>query len=109
MVVVVHDTIPEKFPRFFPGHAEATAAKRHFIHRADVIVTVSRNTRADLLENYPEIRPGDRIVVAPLATRLRPHRQAPAPPGVLFSFMSVTGVDTRTSSGSPKPSPPAML
>ena len=90
MVVVVHDTIPEKFPRFFPGHAEATATKRHFIHRADVIVTVSRNTRADLLEYYPEIDPA-RIVVAPLATRLRPPRQAPAPPRPFLLYVGHRG------------------
>ena len=89
-LVVVHDMIPEKFPRFFPGQAEATAAKRHFIHRADVIVAVSRNTRADLLEYYPEIDPA-RIVVAPLATRLRPPRQAPAPPRPFLLYVGHRG------------------
>lgn len=77
-VVVVHDMIQEKFPRFFPDHAEAIGAKRHFITRADIIVTVSQNTRADLLEFFPKIDPS-RIIVAPLATRLRPPAGPTAP------------------------------
>jgi len=59
---IVYDLIPLRIPRFFPGNPEDYRAKmRELSRRTDFIVTISQNTKEDLVQliDYPD----DRILV----------------------------------------------
>jgi glycosyltransferase involved in cell wall biosynthesis len=51
-VVTVYDMIHELFPEEFPDAAQATAAKRAAINRADHVICISENTRRDLVSLF---------------------------------------------------------
>ncbi len=53
LVVTVNDLIPESFPDDFPDLRRRLACKRACIERADLIITISRATRCELLSRYP--------------------------------------------------------
>lgn len=55
LVVTIHDMIHEKFPEFIPFSEKVISNKKNLIHRADLIIAVSNNTKKDILEVYPEI------------------------------------------------------
>ena len=51
-VTTVHDMIHEKFPQFFRADDRTRHLKQAAVARADHIICVSENTRADLIELY---------------------------------------------------------
>lgn len=51
-VVTVYDMIHELFPDEFPDAAQATAAKRAAVERADHVICISENTRRDLVRLF---------------------------------------------------------
>jgi Glycosyltransferase len=51
-VVTVHDMIPELFPTEFKGARKTLAYKKKVILRADYIISVSDNTKRDLIDLY---------------------------------------------------------
>jgi len=53
-VVTVHDMTHEKFPELLDRRGRHAALKQRAIRRADSIICVSKRTRDDLLERYPE-------------------------------------------------------
>ncbi|PWT93943.1 MAG: hypothetical protein C5B54_00975, partial [Acidobacteria bacterium] len=57
-IVTVHDLIHIKFPQYFPGWkvkaAEFVMGKA--IDKADVVITVSKTTRNDLLNRFPQAK-----------------------------------------------------
>ena len=52
IVTTIHDTIPERFPHFFPGFKVHYAQKQKVLARADRVICVSESTRRDMLELY---------------------------------------------------------
>ncbi len=69
VAATIHDLIPENLPEFFPAYDPGP--KRRLLERADVVITVSNQTRTDLLERFPHLS-ANRVFVAPLAARLQP-------------------------------------
>ncbi len=61
-VVTVYDMIHELFPEEFPDAAQATAAKRAAVNRADRVICISENTRQDLVRLF-DIDPARTSVV----------------------------------------------
>lgn len=61
-VVTIHDFIYEKYFKGFKKWLHVYQ-KAHAINNADVIITVSNNTKKDLLEYYPKIQEKDIKVV----------------------------------------------
>lgn len=53
MVVTIHDMINEKVPDYRTSHAKQIESKKSLIYSATQIITVSENTKKDLLEIYP--------------------------------------------------------
>lgn len=57
LVVTVHDMIHEKYPQYFPSYDPTRNWKRKLIKRADRIIAISKNTKKDLMDFFPEILP----------------------------------------------------
>ena len=53
MVVTIHDMINEKVPEYKTSHAKQIQSKKSLIYNATQIITVSENTKKDLLKIYP--------------------------------------------------------
>jgi glycosyltransferase involved in cell wall biosynthesis len=53
VVLTVNDMIPELFPHHFRDIKTRLQVKKKCIRRADIIITISRNTRSDLVNYYP--------------------------------------------------------
>ena len=70
-VVTVYDMIHEKFPQFFPNNDKTSQFKKTAVQRADHIICISENTRADLIEILGIRR--DRTSVIHLAHTANPH------------------------------------
>jgi glycosyltransferase involved in cell wall biosynthesis len=49
-IVTIHDMIHEKFPQYFPARDMTSQCKKAAVQRAERIICVSENTRADLLD-----------------------------------------------------------
>lgn len=62
LVVTVYDMIPELFPESVPR--DVHRAKREFVARADLILTISECTRSDLIDCYGQ--PAAPVVTTPL-------------------------------------------
>ena len=62
LVVTVHDMTHEKFPQLLDRRGHHAALKRRAIRRADSIICVSKRTRDDLLERYPECANKTRVI-----------------------------------------------
>jgi glycosyltransferase involved in cell wall biosynthesis len=82
-VITVHDMIAELFPTPSKHSVRHIAEKKQAITQADHIFTVSKSTRNDLLQFFPEISP-DTITVTPLGPGLMappvpPTRYQPRP------------------------------
>lgn len=69
IVVTIHDMINEMVPEYKKSHANHIESKKHLIYNAKQIITVTENTKKDLLRLYP-VNP-DKISVI--------HHGAPAP------------------------------
>ncbi len=54
-VLTVHDMIHERFPQHFAANDPIAGWKRKAVARAEHIICVSQNTRADLLEVYGDV------------------------------------------------------
>jgi len=56
-VVTIHDMVPELYPEFVgDSYVDyATRQKRKCVANADVVITVSENTREDVLQHYDEL------------------------------------------------------
>jgi glycosyltransferase involved in cell wall biosynthesis len=83
-IVTVHDLIHFKFPGFFP-YWKVKAAQmlvRRVLKKADIVLTVSRTSRDDLVDFSPAI--GGKIRV--IHNRLSPEWLQPAPAGSLSSI-----------------------
>ena len=48
-IVTVYDMIHEKFPQFFPSNDKTRQIKKTAVNRADHVICISENTRADLI------------------------------------------------------------
>lgn len=57
LVVTVHDLIHELYPHLFNNSKKINARRESWIKAADLVITVSQNTRDDLLDYY-EVNPG---------------------------------------------------
>jgi len=77
-VLTVHDMIPELFQSEHPRIRESLPRKRAAIERADAIICVSRNTKADLLRLL-EV-PEEKVHVIPLASEVDRSLVNGAPP-----------------------------
>ena len=62
LVVTVHDMTHEKFPELLDRRGHHAALKHRAIRRADAIICVSKQTRNDLLERYPECANKTRVI-----------------------------------------------
>ncbi len=51
-VITVHDMIHEKFPNYFPNGRRLSTLKRKAIGLADHIITISENTKKDLMDIF---------------------------------------------------------
>ena len=69
-VLNVHDMIFEKYPHFFKDD-KRIANKKMLIEKANKIITISENTKIDLLNLYPYI-PENKIEVVYLAHSINP-------------------------------------
>lgn len=74
-VVTVYDMIHEKFPQFFPSNDKTSRFKKAAVQRADHIICISENTRADLIELFGVVR--DRTSVVHLAHTGNQRREGP--------------------------------
>jgi glycosyltransferase involved in cell wall biosynthesis len=63
IVVPVHDMIHELYPRDFPPGDPVAARKAAAVKRADHIICVSENTRADLLRFHPQVAAKTSVVL----------------------------------------------
>jgi glycosyltransferase involved in cell wall biosynthesis len=52
LVITIHDLIYELFPEFFPPSDKTAQQKGILIRKADHIITVSNNTKLDLIKHY---------------------------------------------------------
>ena len=52
LVITIHDLIYELFPEFFPPSDKTAQQKKILIKKADHIITVSNNTKFDLIKYY---------------------------------------------------------
>lgn len=75
IITTMHDTIPERFPQFFPGFKLHQADKQKVLLRADRVICVSESSRKDLLELY-DVNPAHVSVVL-LASSIEPPREGP--------------------------------
>ena len=66
-VLTVHDMIHELLPQYSEGQEHIIRNKKLLIEKADAIIAVSENTKADILKLYPHISP-KKIKVIHLAT-----------------------------------------
>jgi len=73
--VTVYDMIHEKFPQFFPENDKTSRFKKAAVQRANHIICISENTRADLIELLGVTR--DRTSVVHLAHTV--HRRTEGP------------------------------
>jgi glycosyltransferase involved in cell wall biosynthesis len=85
VVVPVHDMIHELYPEDFPAGDPTPARKAAAVARADHIICVSENTRADLLRFHPQVAGKTSVVLhgfdVPAAL---PPAPPPARPFLLF-------------------------
>ena len=85
VVVPVHDMIHELYPESFPAGDPVAARKAAAVRRADHVICVSENTRADLIRFHPDVAAKTSVVLhgfdvpAPL-----PPGPPPARPYLLF-------------------------
>lgn len=87
VVLTVYDMVHERFPELEPS-GRVVAAKRAAIARADVVLCISEQTRADLHDNYQVA--DDRVVVTHLATDLAPamaEGPEPVPPAPYLLYI----------------------
>ena len=78
-VLTVYDFVHEKIGGRSVAEKNLTILrKRAAIHRADLILAISENTRNDLLELFPRIDPAT-VIVTPLGVETNPYRP-PAEP-----------------------------
>ncbi len=68
-VVTVYDMIHEIFPESHPAHDPTTARKRAAVARADRVICISENTRADLLRLFGTSP--DKTIAIPLGVSFR--------------------------------------
>lgn len=52
VVITVYDMIHELFPGYFPANNETLSFKRRAVERADHVICISENTRADLMRLF---------------------------------------------------------
>jgi glycosyltransferase involved in cell wall biosynthesis len=57
LILPIHDMIHEKYPDFISGSEKVIENKKKLIKRADHIISVSENTKNDLLNIYKDINP----------------------------------------------------
>ncbi|MCL2311735.1 MAG: glycosyltransferase family 4 protein [Firmicutes bacterium] len=57
LVVTLHDMIYEIYPELFPNAKKIIGRKYKHMTQADIIISVSYNTKKDILKFYPEIDP----------------------------------------------------
>ncbi|GAB6391999.1 MAG: glycosyltransferase, family 1 [Treponematales bacterium] len=62
LIIDVHDMIFEKLPRYFKCPDTTIKNKRNIFFESDKIISVSQNTKKDLLSIYPDI-PEEKIAV----------------------------------------------
>jgi glycosyltransferase involved in cell wall biosynthesis len=91
-VITVYDMIHEKFKATFDSRDETTIAKRAAVNRADRVICISENTRADLIELFnPD--PG-KIKTIHLGFSLTTHADpvmAPSLPKPFFLYVGQRG------------------
>jgi glycosyltransferase involved in cell wall biosynthesis len=63
--MLINDMIPERLPDFFAGMEQLWAIKHQHMAQAKRLVCISENTRADVLDLFPNLDPST-ISVAPL-------------------------------------------
>lgn len=71
LIVTVHDMIHEKFPNYFIGD-ETAQRKKQLLDRANLVITVSENTRQDVLSHYVDFDK-NKVKVIPLSSSLNPN------------------------------------
>ena len=62
-IVTVHDMTHEKYSGIYPVSQRVIAAKKRIIPQADRIITVSENTKKDLLLFFPDVDPAKISVI----------------------------------------------
>jgi glycosyltransferase involved in cell wall biosynthesis len=85
VVVPVHDMIHELYPEDFPANDPVAARKAAAVERADHIICVSENTRADLLRFHPQVAGKTSVVLHGFdVPATLPPGTPPARPCLLF-------------------------
>ena len=78
LIVTVHDMTHERYSGIYPVNKRVIEAKKNIIPKADRIIAVSENTKRDIINYYPEIKP-DKISVIYHGASMKPEVNSSSP------------------------------